>query len=55
MESMGIMGFVFGLAGLSFALIAQEKIASLKKEFDDLKKNLESSGNLTKPEGPEEK
>ena len=46
------IGFVFGLSGLSFALIAWEKIAKLRKEFEDLKKNIEDSGVLkdrTKP------
>ena len=55
MESMGILGFVFGLSGLSFALIAQEKITSLKKDFNHLKKNLEDSGTLTKPTGQQDK
>ena len=41
---MEIIGFVFGLAGLSFALIVKEQIAKLKKEFESLKKDLEESG-----------
>ena len=55
MESMGIIGFVFGLAGLSFALMGKEKIEALRKEFDELKKNLEDSGTLNKKTGPEDK
>ncbi len=44
MESMGILGFIFGMSGLSIALIGKEQIASLKKEFDALKEELEKSG-----------
>jgi hypothetical protein len=43
MESMGIIGFIFGLSGLSFALMSREQLTALKKEFDELKKNLEDS------------
>ncbi len=43
---MEVVGFVFGLSGLSFALIAWERIAKLKKEFEELKSNLEASGIL---------
>jgi hypothetical protein len=46
MESMGILGFIFGLSGLAFAIIAWEQITALKKEFNDLKMDLEDSGNL---------
>lgn len=43
---METMGFIFGMFGMSFGIIAVGKIASLKKEFEDLKKNLEDSGVL---------
>ena len=45
---METMGFIFGLSGMSFAIIAWGLTASLRKEFEDLKKNLEDSGVLTK-------
>ncbi|MCW8850131.1 MAG: hypothetical protein OQJ81_09165 [Melioribacteraceae bacterium] len=38
------LGYIFGMAGLSFALIAWERIAKLKKEFDSLKEELSNSG-----------
>ncbi|WP_158589095.1 hypothetical protein [Alginatibacterium sediminis] len=40
MEAMGIIGFVFGLAGLSYALAAKRDIADLKQEFESLKLSL---------------
>jgi len=40
------MGFIFGMAGISFAMIAWGQIAALKKEFEDLKKKLEGAGIL---------
>ncbi len=43
---METMGFIFGMFGMSFGIIALGKIASLKKEIEDLKKNLEASGVL---------
>ena len=46
MEAFGILGFTFGLAGLTFAIIAWGQFASLKKEFEDLKKSLGESGVL---------
>ena len=45
-NKMETIGFVFGLSGLSFALIAWERIAKLRKEFEDMKKNLEASDVL---------
>ena len=45
---METMGFIFGLSGMSFAIIAWGLIASLRKEFEDLKKNLEDSGVVPK-------
>ena len=47
------MGFIFGMSGIPFAIIAWGQIAVLRKEFEDLKKNLKDSGVLkeqTKPE-----
>ena len=40
MEVFGLLGFIFGLSGMTFAIIAWGQIASLKKEFEDLKKSL---------------
>ena len=52
---METMGFIFGMPGISFAIIAWGQIASLKKEFYDLKKKLEDSGVLKKQTAPEDK
>ena len=38
------LGYIFGMAGLSFALIAWERISGLRKEFDKLKNDLADSG-----------
>jgi hypothetical protein len=38
--------FAFGIIGTTFAIIAWERIAALKKEFEKLKKSLEDSGVL---------
>lgn len=43
---METIGFVFGMMGMSYAVIAWGKVASLRKEFEELKKNLEDSGVL---------
>ena len=40
------IGFIFGSAGLTFALIAWEKLNSLRKEFESLKKELEETGTI---------
>lgn len=48
---METMGYIFGLAGLSFALMAWEKIATLRKEFESLKQQLEQGGVLKKEKG----
>ena len=50
---MEAIGFIFGMAGLSFALIAKGQIDSLKIEFDELKNRLEESGTLTAQVEPE--
>ncbi len=46
---METVGFIFGMSGLAFALIAWERIVSLKKEFEELKKNLKDSDILITP------
>ncbi len=43
---METMGFVFGMTGMSFAIIAWGLIGNLRKDFEDLKKNLQDSGVL---------
>ncbi len=45
------MGYIFGLAGLSFALIAWGQIAALRKEFESLKQKLEQTGVLKNEKG----
>ena len=55
MDTFGLLGFIFGLSGLSYAIIARGQIASLQKEFEDLKKNLENSGVLKEQAEPEDK
>jgi len=50
---MEIIGFIFGLGGLSFALQAKEQLSKLKVEFDELKYNLEKSGVLSNKIEPE--
>ena len=52
---METLGFIFGMSGLSFAIIAWGLIANLKKEFEELKKNLEDSGALSGQIKPENK
>ena len=37
---------VFGIVGMTFGIIAWGLIAKLRKEFEDLKKQLEDSGVL---------
>ncbi len=46
MEASGIIGMTFGIIGMSFGIMSWELIGRLRKEFDDLKKNLEDSGVL---------
>ena len=43
---METLGFVFGMLGMSLAIVGWGLIGSLRKEFEDLKKNLEDSGVL---------
>ena len=47
MESMGIIGFIFGLAGLSYAMTAKKDVAKLKQEFEDFKTSLEDSNHAS--------
>ena len=53
MEAMGIIGFIFGLAGLSYATKAKSDIANLKQEFEDFKATLKASGGLNKNDSSE--
>ena len=53
MDAFGLMGFISGMSGLSFAIIAWGQISSLRKEFEDLKRNLEDSGVLKEQPKPE--
>ena len=46
MEAFGVIGFSTGAIGMSFGIIAWGLIGNLRKEFEDLKKNLEDSGVL---------
>jgi hypothetical protein len=43
---METMGFIFGMAGISLAIMAWGQIATLRKEFEYLKRNLENAGVL---------
>jgi hypothetical protein len=52
MESMGIIGFIFGLAGLSFAMTAKSDVAKLKQEFEAFKTSLESSDHVSENNPP---
>ena len=49
---MDVLGFVFGMSAMSFAIIGWSQIASLRKELDDLKKKLADSGILEEPGEP---
>ncbi len=46
MEAFGIIGMTFGIKGMTFGIMSWNLIAGLRKEFEDLKKNLEDSGVL---------
>ncbi len=41
---MEVMGFIFGMAGVSFAMMAWGQIAVLRKEFDQLNEKLKNAG-----------
>jgi len=55
MEAFGVIGMTFGMSGMAFGIIAWGLIASLRKEFEDLKKNLEDSGVLKEQTESEDK
>ena len=44
MESMGILGFVFGMSALSFSVMMKQRVDDLEKSLDELRQNLNSSG-----------
>jgi hypothetical protein len=48
MEAMSIIGFIFGMAGLSYATTAKRDVAKLKQEFEDFKASLEVTKKLDK-------
>lgn len=48
MEAMSIIGFIFGVAGLSYVTTAKRDIAKLKQEFENFKISLETSEELDK-------
>ena len=52
---METMGFVLGSTGMFFGIVAWGLIAKLRKEFEDLKKNLEESGVLKEQTESEDK
>ena len=43
---METMGFIFGMTGMSFGIIAWGLIGNLRKEFEDLKKSLQDNDVL---------
>lgn len=43
---MEVLGFIFGVSAMSFAIIAWAQIADLRKELEDLRKKLKDSGAL---------
>ena len=45
MEALGVLGFIFGSGAMVFGLVAWSQISVLRKEFEELKNNLEKSGN----------
>lgn len=55
METMGLLGFVFGLSGLSFSLTAMGQVSSLKSEFEEFKKNMPGSDTSKNQPGSEDK
>jgi hypothetical protein len=53
MEAMGIIGFIFGLAGLSYATTAKKEIANLRQEFQDFKLSVEFRDKINNNSKPE--
>ncbi len=49
---MDVLGFVFGMSAMSFAIMAWTNVVSLKKELEDLKKQLQDAGLLKEPGEP---
>ena len=45
MEALGVLGFIFGSGAMFFGIVASSQISALRKEFEELKKSLEKSGN----------
>ena len=43
MEALGVLGFIFGSGAMFFGIVDWSKISALRKEFEDLKKNIENS------------
>lgn len=43
METMGLMGFIFGMSGLSFAVIVYEQMTKLKKDVERLSALVDSN------------
>lgn len=52
MEAFGLIGFVLGSSGMTFAIIAWGQIAALRKDVDDLKQRLAEGGILEEPPEP---
>ncbi len=44
METMGILGFIFGMSALSFALIIKEQVAKIEENLKKLTMQLIESG-----------
>ena len=40
---MGVLGFIFGSGAMFFGIVDWFKISAIRKEFEDLKKNIENS------------
>ncbi len=45
---MGILGFIFGLTGLSYAITAKNDLNKLKQDFEEFKASLKTSNTLNK-------
>ena len=48
---MEVLGYIFGLSAMSFAIIAWTQIASLGKELEELRKELEELRKKLKDSG----